>query len=107
MKNIVSEILISLLDLFNNPISIIAASIAVIVCVLLCRYKNYKVNIFVICGSIFMIAFGLWICILNNTPDYLWIPLFFAPFFITYVAVLIAYYAVKFVLFKMKNISKK
>lgn len=89
------EIIMTLFDLFNNPISIFGACAAVVMGLFICKYTNYKFIISIICSSILIVMFGLWACVLNNTPDLLWLPLLFMPFLIVFIITSAAYCAVK------------
>lgn len=92
------EMIIIFLEPFCNPIGITGIIVAVIMGVIMCKFTNFKAIICVICSNIFIIVIGMLACILNNTPDYLYVPIFFTPFLIIFIITIIFYYVISYLI---------
>lgn len=99
------EIMISILDLFifNNPIGISSLIIGVVLCILMCKFSKLKTIVICVFSSLLIAIIGLLACTIGNTPDYLWIPIFFFPF----VVILAMCFIAKWLLINMKGKNRR
>ena len=82
MRHDLIETIVVLLDIFDNPVGIASVIIALILGAIMCRFAKLKTLIFCVCICLSIAVLGLVSCIVGNTPDYLWVPIFFLPFFV-------------------------
>ena len=102
IKNII-ETLVTLLDIFNNPIGISSLIIVIVLGIVMCRFSKLRTILICICSFLLITIIGLLACTVGNTPDYLWIPIFFFPF----VVILTIFTIVKWLFIKMKEKNKR
>ena len=93
MKYNFGEILISILDvfIFNNPIGMTSVIISFLSSVLMCIYGNKKSRTIYVSSLFAVTIFSVFICICGNSPDYLFLPIFFFPFFTMTLIVFVVY----------------
>ena len=89
------EILIAILDIFNNPAGIAGAVVAFLTGVCMCVYGNLKSRIICICSLFAIAIFSIIICISENSPDYLILPMFVLPLLIITLIIFMLYEFVK------------
>ena len=102
IKNII-ETLVTLLDIFNNPIGISSLIIVIGVGIIMSIFSKLKTIVICIFSFLLITMIGLLACTIGNTPDYLWIPIFFFPF----VVILTIFAIVKWLFVKMKGKFKR
>ena len=102
IKNII-ETLVTLLDIFNNPIGISSLIIVIGLGIIMCKFSKLKTIVICIFSFLLITIIGLLACTIGNTPDYLWIPIFFFPF----VVILTVFAIVKWLYKKMKEKNKR
>ena len=95
----VFEIIMTIVDIFNNPIGIASVIIAFILGGIMCRFAKLRTLIICVFSCFFIAGLGFLSCIVGNTPDYLWVPLFFLPLFV----IMTVYCIIKLII----NIARK
>lgn len=74
------EVVLGSLDIFNNPIGITSLVIVIGLGIVMCKFSKLKTIVICVFGFLLIAIMGLLACTVGNTPDYLWIPIFFFPF---------------------------
>lgn len=91
MKYDLIELIITIFDIFNNPIGITAVIVAVLIGILMCIIGNTKSQIFYICSLFSLALISIVVCVIGNSPDYLILPIFMLPFFTTTLIIILIY----------------
>lgn len=91
MKYDLIETIITIFDIFNNPVGITAVVIALLIGILMCIYGNIKSRVICVCSLLVLAIFSIIVCIFGNSPDYLILPIFMFPFFAITLIIFIIY----------------
>ena len=100
MKHNPIEVLISIFDvfIFNNPVGITSLIMALLVGTLMCIYGNIKSRIICLSSLLVLSICSVVICVAENSPDYLILPIFMLPFFVVILIMFLIYDFIKFLI---------
>lgn len=104
MKYDLIEMIITIFDIFNNPIGITAVVVALLIGIFVCIYGNVKSRIICVCSLLAAAILSVIILICGNSPDYLIFPMFVLPIFIVTSIIFIVYDFIRMLIsIKQKN----
>ncbi len=89
------ETIITIFDIFNNPVGIAGAIVAFLTGILMCIYGNKKSRFICVCSLLLVAIFSIVALIAGNSPDYLIFPIFVLPFFIVTSIIFLIYDLIK------------
>ena len=75
MKYELIEIIKSIFELLNNPVGITSIITSFLTGILMCIYGNLKSRIVCGCSLLVLAIFSIIVCLVQNSPDYLILPL--------------------------------
>ena len=106
MKYDLIETIITILDVFYNPIGITSVIIAFLIGILMCIYGNAKNRIVCVCSLLAATVFSIVIFIFGNSLECLILPLFMIPFFVIILIIFLVYVFIR-ILISIKQKNKK
>lgn len=89
MKYDFFEVMYTVIDVFNNRIGYVSIFVAIVLCVIICKFCSFKLLVLGVIISGIASALTFAACIVGNTPDYLWIVIFLIPIFVALTTVFI------------------